>query len=343
MVNSKIVTAVIFGGTGFVGSHFAEYLLSNKLVSKVILADIAPVRCKFASSLLSEQLRQEAIVYAHCDVRLPIELESQHEIGLIANFAAVHREPGHLAEEYYETNLLGAEHVCAWAETVKCENIIFTSSIAPYGLAEKEKTENSITVPVSHYGSSKAIAEKIHVGWLRAGGAERHLVIVRPGVVFGAGEGGNVTRLIKAVLGRYFVYTGNRSTRKAGVYVRELCNAMWWVLELQLSSSKNYSLFNMTMNPAPSVQEYVAGVCGVAGANRATITVPYSVLLIVSYVIDGAAKFFRFSHPFSPVRIRKLVRSNSIKPLFLIENGYSFKYSLKEALADWRIQCPNDW
>ena len=37
-------------------------------------------------------------------------------VGLIANFAAVHREPGHEDYEYFECNLLGAENVCDWAE-----------------------------------------------------------------------------------------------------------------------------------------------------------------------------------------------------------------------------------
>lgn len=57
-------------------------------------------------------------------------------------------------------------------------------------------------------------------------------MIARPGAVFGPDERGNVSRLIKAVFGRYFFYMGNRDTRKAGTYVKELCNAMLWVLEI---------------------------------------------------------------------------------------------------------------
>ena len=55
----------------------------------------------------------------------------------------------------------------------------------------------------------------------------RKLLIVRPGVVFGPGEGGNVSRLIKAVIKRYFIYIGNRKTRKAGVCKRAMsCNEL---------------------------------------------------------------------------------------------------------------------
>ena len=179
----------------------------------------------------------------------------------MANFAAVHREPGHEDSEYYETNLLGAENVCAWAEVVGCKHIIFTSSIAPYGPSEVTKDESSLPVPVSAYGGSKLAAEKIHMCWQNGDAENRHLIIVRPGVVFGPGEGGNVSRLVRAVLHRYFFYMGNKDTRKAGVYVKELCNAMRWVLQRQDTTGEHVSLFNMSMNPGPTIQDYADTVC----------------------------------------------------------------------------------
>ena len=45
------------------------------------------------------------------------------EIDLVANFAAIHREPGHEDHEYYRCNLLGAENVCDWAEKIGCQKL----------------------------------------------------------------------------------------------------------------------------------------------------------------------------------------------------------------------------
>ena len=42
------------------------------------------------------------------------------------------------------------------------------------------------------YGTSKLVAEKIHDAWQLAGKGRR-LIVVRPGVVFGAEEHGNMT------------------------------------------------------------------------------------------------------------------------------------------------------
>lgn len=328
---------VVFGGTGFIGSHFAEYLINNKLVDEVYLADIRPMR-PFLS------FDKNRIRYIELDVRKPIDAQAlPGNVTLAANFAAVHREPGHEDGEYYETNLYGAENICAWAEAVDCNHIIFASSIAPYGPSEVTKDESSLPVPVSAYGGSKLVAEKIHMCWQNGDSENRHLVIVRPGVVFGPGEGGNVSRLVKAVLHRYFFYMGNKVTRKAGVYVKELCNAMWWVLQRQDATGEHVSLFNMSMNPGPTIQDYADTVCKVAGVKRWIPSAPYRVLWVTAYLIEMFARPLGIKHPFSPVRIRKLVRSNNILPGYLIKNDYPYRYTLEAAFVDWKQSCPDEW
>lgn len=335
--------AVIFGGSGFIGVFFARQLLGEGRFDTIYLYDREQVADKpfpYRRRLVQEEPR---IVEVRGDVRQPIDWQPSETVALIANFAAVHREPGHEDFEYYETNLLGAEHVCAWAERIGCNDLIFTSSISPYGPSEQEKDETTLPVPATAYGGSKLAAEKIHQAWLAADRERRHLVIVRPGVVFGAGEGGNVSRLVRAVLRRYFFYMGNRDTRKAGTYVKELCAAMSWVLQQQKEQGRHLSLFNMTMNPGPSIEEYVEAVCAVAGVQRSVPAIPYPLLLTVAYSIDLVAKPLGIKHPFSPVRIRKLVRSNNILPGFLVAHGYPYQYSLSSALADWKTSCPEEW
>ncbi len=337
-------SAVIFGGTGFIGVYFAQYLLENGHAGKVYLVDIEPVEVKFSEFRKKQVAQDSRIAFVKGDVRQSLDwFFPSEQVTLIANFAAIHREPGHEDWEYYQTNLLGAENVCAWAEKVGCNNVIFTSSISPYGPSEEVKDERSLPSPVTAYGGSKLAAEKIHQIWQARDDTNRRLVIVRPGVVFGPGEGGNVSRLIKAVLHRYFFYMSNQNTRKAGVYVKELCHAMWWVLQRQSTSGEHVSLFNMSMNPGPSIQDYVNTVCSVAEVHRFVPGVPYRLLLIIAYLIDAVARPLGIKHPFSPVRIRKLVRSNNILPNYLVENGYEYRYTLDEAFADWCASYPEEW
>lgn len=335
--------AVIFGGSGFIGVTLAQSLLTQGELDKIYLFDIEQVSAKSFNYRTALVVNDPRIVEVKGDVRQAITWQPEETVTLVANFAAIHREPGHEDFEYYETNLLGAENVCAWTEQVSCNDLIFTSSISPYGPSEKQKDESTIPVPATAYGGSKLAAEKIHQIWLAANPAERHLVIVRPGVVFGPGEGGNVSRLIKAVIKRYFFYMGNQSTRKAGTYVKELCSALLWVLARQKEQNKNITLFNMSMNPGPSIKEYVDTICAVAGIERKILAVPYPIMLTASYGIEIIAKPLGIKHPFSPVRIKKLVRSNNILPTYLVENGYPYQYTLASALEDWQAVCPEEW
>jgi nucleoside-diphosphate-sugar epimerase len=256
-------SAVIFGGTGFIGAFFSQYLLKNKYVDQIYLVDIESANEKNFEFRKNQIMSDQRISFIRADVRKSLDFKVSGKVKIIANFAAIHREPGHQKFEYFETNINGADFVCKFSERVKCENIIFSSSIAPYGSSEDIKDERSIPIPDSPYGCSKLVAEKIHQIW-QAKDKNRYLTIVRPGVVFGPGEGGNVSRLIKAVIHKYFCYIGNKNTIKAGIYVKELCRAMLWVHEKQKSEKVMYVLFNMTMDSSPTVENYVKAICKTA-------------------------------------------------------------------------------
>lgn len=335
---------IVFGGLGFIGSHFIRFLINNRDVDGIYVFDKRELSSDFFKSNLNDIFLDKRVNIISGDVRSPIsKFGIDGEVLCIINLAAVHKEPGHEDSEYFDTNLLGAENICKFAEDMGCNKIIFTSSISPYGVSDGVKDEHTLPTPVTAYGSSKLVAEKIHQVWQAKDIQNRRLVIVRPGVVFGAGERGNVSRLIKAVINRYFFFMGNKSTRKAGVYVKELCNALWWVLQGQKKNGETVSLFNMTMNPGPSIGEYVSAVCKAQSIKRFIPTVPYKVLIGIAYAIDALAKPLGIKHPFSPVRIRKLVRSNNIIPTYLVKHGYQFQYSLDSAFADWKKDSPEEW
>src|SRR4051794_36524298 len=99
------MSAIIFGGTGFIGRHLASALLQRGH-TPVVLADIV----RPATPL------PEGVTFERCDVRRPIELSTPLRRPLIFNLAAVHRTPGHADREYHETNESGARHVVRYAE-----------------------------------------------------------------------------------------------------------------------------------------------------------------------------------------------------------------------------------
>jgi len=334
---------VIFGGTGFIGTHLTQTLLSSSAAEKIYLVDLKePVDQPYAEQL-QIGLRTGRVIYLHHDVRKPIPSDVlPADTSLIFNLAAVHREPGHEPHEYFETNLLGAENVCAWAATVGCQTVVFTSSISPYGPCEEKKTEASLPVPETPYGSSKLAAEKIHMMW-QSGGDGRQLLVLRPGVVFGPGEGGNVTRLVRSLMKGYFVYMGNRSTIKAAGYVKELCQVALFGLDRLKETGEPALVLNFTMDPAPTVEQMVEAIQTVTGSSRTVWNMPRSLLLGLSYPTSAVANVLGISTPINPVRVRKLFRSNNIVAEQLRSLNYQYTYSMEDAFVDWMQDCPADF
>ena len=230
---------------------------------------------------------------------------------------------------YFETNIRGAENVCAFAEKFGIKKIVFTSSIAPYGAAEDLKTEEMLPTPNTPYGISKLVAEKTHAIWQAKKTNERQLTIVRPGVVFGKGENGNFTRLYWGIRGGKFFYPGRKDTIKACIYVKELVRFMLYRLE---NHSEGVELYNCTFEPAFTIEQIVETMKKATGLQRTIVKVPGSLLMTVASIVGplgGKALGI------CPARVKKLMISTNICGKKLADSGYKFHYTFEEAIKDW--------
>ena len=89
-------TVVLFGGTGFIGTHMAMHWLRENLADKVILVDLNPPRSEPGTAPLQQALETGRAQFIRWDVREKIPDSLLPKADLIFNLAAVHREPGHL-------------------------------------------------------------------------------------------------------------------------------------------------------------------------------------------------------------------------------------------------------
>ena len=327
----------IFGGSGYIGSFLIRTLCERTDIGIIYILDIKEPRKEIWNATVLEKEQIGDLKYQYCDVRNKIDLH--FKVDRIYNFAAIHREPGHKPFEYFETNIRGAENITEYATKVGCNKIIFTSSIAPYGSAEQERTEMSMTVPYSPYGSSKLIAEKIHEIWLEKNRLNK-LIIVRPGVIFGPWEDGNVPRMRDAIKNNLFFYSGNKKTKKAGGYIKELILSIVWVEE---NNEKNKILYNFSFPTPPRIEEYVNAIKKTLKIKNTVYAMPYSLLYLTSVVINIFARTFRINNPAHPERVKKLLVNNLISPKYLIDNNYKFHYELETAIDDWKKETPEEW
>jgi GlcNAc-P-P-Und epimerase len=323
-------SVVVFGGSGFVGTHLAPRLLEE--YKTVYLADIRKP-CWHKGTTLP---KDDRIVYVRCDVREPIDREKfSGPIGCIINLAAVHTSPGHQAHEYFEANINGAKNICAFAEDIGCERIVFTSSISVYGPGEDEKSEEMIPMPAIPYGSSKIIAEYIHREWYHRAPEKRLLTVVRPGVIFGKGEGGNFTRIANALEKGMFAYPGRTSTVKACLYVKDICS----FIVAYARKDSGYFVYNFCYPQKITIQEIVGTFKKAFGYRAPEVVIPYPLIALGAAVLNLIPLPFIKKMGLVPERIVKLIKSTNISSQKLIGSGFTFGFTLEEALRDWAKEC----
>lgn len=329
---------IITGATGFIGTHLANLIAEIYPNAQIYNLDVVepgnplPTVKNYKPALKEGETHKAKFVF--CDVRKPIEVPFEvTPEDVIFNFAAVHRTPGHPDYEYFETNIRGAENVCAFAEKHGIKKMVFTSSIAPYGASEQLKEETTLPTPNTPYGISKLVAEKIHMAW-QAKDSNRQLTIVRPGVVFGRGENGNFSRLYWGIKKHTFAYPGRKDTIKACVYVKELVRFILWNVEKRETP---FEIFNCTFEPAYTIEEIVKTMKKVTGLKQAVPYIPNSLIMPAAF----CAKLVGSPMGICPARVKKLQISTNICGKKMAASAYTFKYTFEEAIADWYLDNRN--
>jgi len=317
-------SCLILGGSGYIGFNWARRLAARKRFDQILLADLREPAAPLPAGA----------GFVFCDVRQPLQFPN-FKPSWIFNFAAVHREPGHAREEYFDTNLAGAKNVCAFAESSGCPNVLFTSSIAVYGTFAKPVSEESRPYPSTPYGISKLCAELIHKGWRRAG-ADRRLCICRPGVIYGPGDPGNILRMIRAVQKGYFVFPGSKELRKSYGYIEGLLDSF----EFMMARPENELTYNYVERDTETLGALVRQVQAHLGKKTPTFTAPLPLLATVATLAQLATGG---RSPLHPVRVRKTASSTHVIPEALANLGFPFRYSFAASLRDWASKSPQDF
>ena len=236
---------IITGGSGYVGQHLINNLLKENRYKKIINVD----------KVLPQSTNSKIVQTMVHDLRKPLNKKQFNSFKIcehtpIYNLAAICRIPGFPMKDYFEVNILGARNTCKLAEDLGIKNIVFTSSVSPYGASEELKTEETIPMPDNPYGSSKMAAEYIHRGWQEKS-EDRILSILRPGIIFGKNECANFTRLYKSIKGGYFFFPGRKDTKKACVYVKDVARACYYFAQ----KGPGLHLYNLVYQQPPTIQE----------------------------------------------------------------------------------------
>jgi nucleoside-diphosphate-sugar epimerase len=305
----------VIGGSGFIGSCLVNALNNTDNLSVSIIDK--------SESLLFPDLTKIA------DVRNLNDLESAIDNNsIIINLAAEHRDDVYPKSLYYDVNVNGAINICNIARKKNINKIIFTSSVAVYGFSDKSVDESGNIQPFNDYGKSKHDAELIFKDWQLESPLNRSLIIIRPTVVFGENNRGNVYNLFNQIFNKRFIMLGNGNNRKSIAYVENVAS----FIKYSIFFEPGIHLYNYVDKPDLTMSQLVDYVKNILGHNRnCKFSMPLFLGLLIAYIFDFVAFFTHKKFSISAIRVKKFC-SDSIYNSSVISTGFIPPFSLFDGL-----------
>jgi nucleoside-diphosphate-sugar epimerase len=306
----------VIGGSGFIGTRFVRRQLSNEQL-KIKIIDKAP------SKVFSD-------LVAIGDVRSLNQLRlSISEGSVIVNLAAEHRDDVRPLSLYDEVNVGGANNICTVAREKRVQTIIFTSTVAVYGFAPIGTDESGKIAPFNDYGRTKFEAEQVFGAWQAEAPSERTLVIIRPTVVFGEQNRGNVYNLLRQIASGKFLMVGNGENRKSMAYVENVAA----LIEYSMNFKPGVHIYNFIDKPDFTMNTLVGNVKRILGRpEKIVIRLPFAVGYLIGKGFDLAAAITGKRFAISSIRVKKFC-ANSVYDTAIEKTGFVPPVPLEQALA----------
>lgn len=302
----------VIGGSGFVGTNLCHHLASAHQDFEIIdlkMSNQFSKRCKIA------------------DVRDVNTLRETITGDVVVNLAAVHRDNVKDKSEYWRTNVDGAENVALVCSEKGIRKIIFTSTVAVYGFAAPGTDETGIIKPFNEYGRTKFEAEVKLRSWHT--NDNNSLIIVRPTVIFGEGNRGNVFNLFNQIASGNFLMVGNGQNKKSMAYIRNFVA----FLEACIVTDQKYGVYNYADTPDLTMNELVSQVrLHLKGKDNVGFRLPYWAGMLLGYTADSISLLTGKNLSVSAIRVKKFASSTEFTSNKANVHGFKAPFELSDGI-----------
>lgn len=307
----------LIGGSGFVGTRLLGLLKEEP--AKYNLKNI---------DLLPSHFFNELTVIG--DVRVQEEMDRElAEADVVVLLAAQHRDDVSPTSLYYDTNVGGMEVTLRAMEKNGIKRLVFFSSVAVYGLNKQNPNEEHPADPFNHYGKSKWQAEEVLQKWYKSH-PDWNIDIVRPTVIFGERNRGNVYNLLKQISSGKFLMVGPGKNKKSMAYVGNIVAFVKFMID---NVREGYNVFNYIDKPDSDMNHLVEQVSNVLGKHIPATHFPYWIGMAGGYCFDLLAKLTGKKLAISSVRVKKFCATTEFDATKAHGSGFRAPYTLDQGLA----------
>lgn len=302
----------VIGGSGFVGTNLCQNLFAKGVDFEII--DINR----------SQRFPEKTKIG---DVRNIQSLRDAISGDVVVNLAAVHRDDVRDKREYFNTNVNGTKNVADVCLEKGIKKIIFTSTVAVYGFADAGSGESAKINPFNEYGRTKYQAEEELRTWHNQG--DHNLIIVRPTVIFGEGNRGNVFNLLNQIASGKFVMLGSGENKKSLAYVGNVAA----FLEKCIDTQKKYAVYNYVDTPGFDMNTLVRQVRKtLKNKNGVGLRLPYWFGLIMGFLADVVTSATGKTLPLSSIRVKKFCSSTEFTSAKHELDGFEPPFPLQKGI-----------
>lgn len=307
----------MIGASGFVGTRLLGLLKESGENYQLKNIDLQPSHFFNDLTIIGDVRDQE---------QMDKELAGSDIVILLA---AQHRDDVSPVSLYYDTNVGGMEKTLKAMEKNGVKRIIFFSSVAVYGLNKKNPDEDHPKDPFNHYGKSKWQAEQVLQEWHKTH-PDWNVNIIRPTVIFGERNRGNVYNLLKQISSGKFLMVGNGNNKKSMAYVGNIVAFVKYMID---KCTTGYNIFNYIDKPDFTMNDLVNHVEKVLGKHIPSTHFPYWLGMFGGYCFDLLAFITRKKLTISSVRVKKFCATTEFNATKVQKTGFKPPYTLGEGLA----------
>lgn len=304
----------LIGASGFVGSRLIEVLNKSVTISNLDKSQSD----KYSALTIVGDVRDQNF--------LDENLSNQETVVLLA---AEHRDDVSPVSLYFDVNVQGTKNVLEAMDKNGVKNIIFTSSVAVYGLNKTNPNEEHRADPFNHYGKSKWQAEEVLREWYQKDPENRSLTIVRPTVIFGENNRGNVYNLLKQIASGKFLMVGKGNNKKSMAYVGNIAAFIKYQLE---NVKPGYQVYNYIDKPDFSMNELASQVETSLNKHIPSTHFPYWLGMLGGVGFDILSFITRKKFSVSSVRVKKFCATTQFDATKAHSNGFKAPFTLGEGL-----------
>ena len=305
----------LIGASGFVGTRLIELLKQNNY---------------FLQNVDKKQSRFHSEITVIADV-----LDKNNLVTLLDNtdvvilLAAEHRDDVTPTSLYYDVNVGGMRNTLEAMEANGVKRIIFTSSVAVYGLNKNNPTETYPADPFNHYGKSKWEAEKVLQEWYKVH-PDWNINVIRPTVIFGERNRGNVYNLLKQISSGRFLMVGKGNNKKSMAYVGNIVAFIKFLIE---NKTTGYEVYNYIDKPDFTMNELVDHVSKVLNKHIPSVHYLLWLGMLGGFCFDVLAFITRRKLTISSVRVKKFCATTQFDATKVQNTDFRAPYTLAEGLA----------